>query len=778
MVKTIETIHLAFSVSGDYANHLGVTLYSIAKHHPNQPLEIHILSEDISRDHKESLEILAATFPTLSLHFIHVAQDSLNKINLSGDGLPHSAYYRLLLADLLPHIDKVIYLDVDILVKNSIVELWQTDISKVSLGVIREIDMYATSPDYPATIGLRDQHHYFNSGVLVMNLKKMRQEQSVSTLLETAKQYSSRLRYGDQDILNMVFKDDITLCDYSYNFTNWRLMYPEISVKEPAIIHFSGSKWTKPWMKKEDTFDYLSPYLKDYQNYKIEYLKIIQPMAKTVELYLEVHHSTQHLSECIESILRQTYVHFQLSIILDKPDREILELCSHFAEQDPRIKVLENIEQPVFQQYAQLINESKADYVSFIREQDILEENYLSEFIQLNQEVEAPIYLCNHLIYDENSSLFYFHHPLQDLNGKLSVDLTQPLISQQVVYLNHLWGKFLQREYAATQLKDYCGNLLKTSFYQDKQIGYCHKSLYKYRNEKQELISIVIAAYNVEQYLEECLESVLNQTYQHIEVILVNDGSTDQTAKIAEAFASRDQRLKVYHIENQGASVAKNTGIAHASGSYVVLVDSDDIISRDQVQTLYALAKQENADITMGHYYVYDENDGQFYYYPMDNSKDYELVSPHQAVERQAYWGHYNTADYIMTFCKLIKRSLFHGVSFPAGRRFDDDACTHKLFLKANKIVHTNQHLYTYRRRKNSIMTSGFNPSWVDDLIPVYEEKLIDCLLAQVPIGNIRQRYINILNDYKFLLEHGGYQDSDQYQQVLNKLGLVSNKKD
>lgn len=775
MVQTTETIHLAFSVSGDYANHLGVTLYSIAKHHPNQSLDVHILSEDISRDHKENLEKLAASYPTLTLHLINVEKYSLNNIQLSDDGLPHSAYYRFLLPDLLPDIDKVIYLDVDILVKKSIVSLWQTDISKVSLGVIKEIDMYATSPDYPASIGLTDQHHYFNSGVLVMNLKKMRKEQSVFKLLETTKQYSSKLRYGDQDILNMVFKDDILLCDYSYNFTNWRLMYPEISDQEPAIIHFSGSKWTKPWMKKEDTFDYLAPYLEDYQSYKIEYLNILQPEAKTIELFLEVHQG-HHVAECIESILRQTYVHFQVSLILDKVTPETLELCSRFAEKDKRIKLLKKVKQPVFQQYGQLIEESQADYISFVREQDILEENYLSEFIQLSQEVEAPIYLSNYLIYDENSSLFYFHHPLQDHDGNLSVELTQPLSYQQENYLEHLWGKFLQREYAASQLKDYCGNLRKTSFYQDKKIGYCHQTLYKYRNEKQELISIVIAAYNVERYLEECLESVLNQTYQHIEVILVNDGSTDQTADIAKEFANRDQRLKVIHIENQGASVAKNTGISHTKGSYVVLVDSDDIISRDQVQVLYDLAKRENADITMGHYYVYDENDGRFYYYPMDHSRDYELVSPHQAVERQAYWQHYNTANYIMTFCKLIKRSLFQDVSFPIGRRFDDDACTHKLFLKANKIVHANQHLYTYRRRRNSIMTSGFNLSWVDDLIPVYEEKLIDCLLAQVPIGSVRQRYLNILNEYKYLMERGGYQDSDQYQQVLSKLQLVSNE--
>ncbi|HEM5148223.1 TPA: glycosyltransferase [Streptococcus suis] len=768
-------IHIAFSVAGKYADYVGTAIYSILKHNAESSIKFYILHQEIEAEYKRNLEQLMTHFQNATIQFVKIENQYLEKIKPAKDGLHISTYYRFLLAELLPDVNKVLYLDVDVLIRGEIRTLWNTDLSTASLGVSREIDIYAVCPEHVHSIGLEDHHNYFNAGVLLFNLQKLRSEQLDKLLLETAVSKSPELRFGDQDILNMIFKDDCVLFSYVYNFTNWRLMWPEISDQKPAIIHFSGSKWTKPWMKKEDTFDYLAPYLEDYQSYKIEYLNILQPEAKTIELFLEVHQG-HHVAECIESILRQTYVHFQVSLILDKVTPETLELCSRFAEKDKRIKLLKKVKQPVFQQYGQLIEESQADYISFVREQDILEENYLTEFIQLSQEVEAPIYLSNYLIYDENSSLFYFHHPLQDHDGDLSVELTQQLIYQQENYLNHLWGKFLQREYAATQLKDYCGNLRKTSFYQDKKIGYCHQSLYTYRNENQELISIVIAAYNVEQYLEECLESVLNQTYQHIEVILVNDGSTDQTADIAEAFASRDQRLKVIHIENQGASVAKNTGIAHASGSYVVLVDSDDIISRDQVQVLYDLAKRENADITMGHYYVYDENDGRFYYYAMDHSRDYELVSPHQAVERQAYWQHYNTANYIMTFCKLIKRSLFQDVSFPVGRRFDDDACTHKLFLKANKIVHTNQHLYTYRRRRNSIMTSGFDLSWVDDLIPVYEEKLIDCLLAQVSISSVRQRYLNILNEYKYLMEQGGYQDSSQYQKVLNKLQLVSNE--
>ncbi|HFR3160621.1 TPA: glycosyltransferase family 2 protein, partial [Streptococcus suis] len=120
--------------------------------------------------------------------------------------------------------------------------------------------------------------------------------------------------------------------------------------------------------------------------------------------------------------------------------------------------------------------------------------------------------------------------------------------------------------------------------------------------------------------------------------------------------------------------------------------------------------------------------------------------------------------------CKLIKKTCFQGVKFPFGRKFDDDATTHKLFIKANKIVQINIYIYIYRRRKNSIMTSGFQLSWVDDFIPIYEEKIADCLLAQIPLKDIRLRYINILRDYKQYLEYQQLTDTKQYELILQKL--------
>lgn len=750
-----------------------MTLYSIAKHHPNQPLEIHILSEDISRDHKENLEKLAASYPTLTLHLINVEKDSLNNIQLSGDGLPHSAYYSFLFPDLLPDIDKVIYLDVDILVKKSIVSLWQTDISKVSLGVITEIDMYATSPDYSASIGLTDQHHYFNSGVLVMNLKKMRKEQPVFKLLETTKQYSSKLRYGDQDILNMVFKDDILLCNYSYNFTNWRLMYPEISDQEPAIIHFSGSKWTKPWMKKEDTFDYLAPYLEDYQSYKIEYLNILQPEAKTIELFLEVHQG-HHVAECIESILRQTYVHFQVSLILDKVTPETLELCSRFAEKDKRIKLLEKVKQPIFQQYGQLIEESQADYISFIREQDILEENYLSEFIQLSQQVQAPIYLSNYLIYDENSSLFYFHHPLQDHDGNLSVELTQPLSYQQENYLEHLWGKFLQREYAASQLKDYCGNLRKTSFYQDKKIGYCHQTLYKYRNEKQELISIVIAAYNVEQYLEECLENVLNQTYQHLEILLIDDGSTDNSKNICQTFTDADNRFRYIYQENQGVSAARNQGMNQMQGKYFCFVDSDDVLSEQFVEKLHRTAQEFSDQVVVGNYYKYLEKEQHFLYHNVPDYFRLEVISKQDCIKAQCHQVLASGNNFVTVWGTLYHRSLVENISFPLGKLAEDEAVNHKFYLHADRVAFHNEDLYLYRVRENSIMT---NPDLylklIHDSLDAFGEKIKDICLAGLEPTDMVNFYQHYLQVHCHNLEQLNLANSPLYNRIKEQLSLI-----
>ncbi|WP_223715395.1 glycosyltransferase family 2 protein, partial [Streptococcus pneumoniae] len=109
--------------------------------------------------------------------------------------------------------------------------------------------------------------------------------------------------------------------------------------------------------------------------------------------------------------------------------------------------------------------------------------------------------------------------------------------------------------------------------------------------------------YNVENYLEECIQSVLNQTYTNLDIVLVNDGSTDASAEICARFAEIDGRVRVFHTENRGAALSKNFGVTQALGEYVLFVDSDDIAEKRMVETLYRQVEETGADIVIGNYF-------------------------------------------------------------------------------------------------------------------------------------------------------------------------------
>ena len=114
-----------------------------------------------------------------------------------------------------------------------------------------------------------------------------------------------------------------------------------------------------------------------------------------------------------------------------------------------------------------------------------------------------------------------------------------------------------------------------------------------------DLISVIIPIYNVEQYLKECLESVINQTYRNLEIILVDDGSKDKSGKICDEYKNKDERIKVVHKENGGLSDARNAGMKIATGKYIQFIDSDDFIDKDMIETLYNLIIENEADISM-----------------------------------------------------------------------------------------------------------------------------------------------------------------------------------
>lgn len=296
-----------------------------------------------------------------------------------------------------------------------------------------------------------------------------------------------------------------------------------------------------------------------------------------------------------------------------------------------------------------------------------------------------------------------------------------------------------------------------------------------------ELISVIVPVYNVENYLQECLGSILSQTYQHLEIILVDDGSTDGSGQICEDYASRDSRIRVYHQVNTGVSAARNLALSQVTGSYVTIVDADDGIHETFIQELYDNLKAHQADIAVSNYYKYSEFDGRFYFHNLDRDDLVEVLTPQGCMDYQCDIKDYIGMAFIPVWGKLYRTDLFDGIDFPVGSIIDDEIVTHKLFLKANKIVLVNKNHYLYRVRPGSAMTTGDHyRRRVQDSLRAFEIKLTDMALAGLDTSLMTRRFAYLLWDFKQnLLARGeASADSPLFRQVTQKLELFNKYQD
>lgn len=216
------------------------------------------------------------------------------------------------------------------------------------------------------------------------------------------------------------------------------------------------------------------------------------------------------------------------------------------------------------------------------------------------------------------------------------------------------------------------------------------------------LISIIVPIYKVENYLERCIESILNQTYKDIEIILVDDGSPDKCGEICDNYAMRDNRIKVIHKQNGGLSEARNFGIDIANGEYILFIDSDDFIDKNMCEFLINEAKENDSDIVMCNYYIVKENE---YFINKMLVTDNRISLTNLEMMKIFFLKGYR--ETLITWNKLYRRKLFYtnkNIRFPVGRLNEDIFTTYRLYYVANKIVVINKPLYYYVLRKESIM--------------------------------------------------------------------------
>lgn len=302
-------------------------------------------------------------------------------------------------------------------------------------------------------------------------------------------------------------------------------------------------------------------------------------------------------------------------------------------------------------------------------------------------------------------------------------------------------------------------------------------------------VSIVIPVFNTEKYLKKCINSILSQTYNNIEIILVDDGSTDSSSEICDRFREKDSRIVVIHKKNGGQSEARNIGIDIATGEYITFIDSDDYVTKDYIHFLLSLILENDAEISIASFYYVVSNK------EINNeTKEFAVMSPEIAIKRMLLDDGFDMGPW----AKMYKTEFFRKIKFPEGKFFEDSLTTYQIFAESNKIVFESKAVYYYINHEDSTVNQSFSPKKLD-LIEMNKEmeKFIAKKYPNLTLEahrrvvwayfstlnqvlksedlNIKNRYISelkgrILNEKKFILSNSFVPKRDKIGYLLLRL--------
>lgn len=250
------------------------------------------------------------------------------------------------------------------------------------------------------------------------------------------------------------------------------------------------------------------------------------------------------------------------------------------------------------------------------------------------------------------------------------------------------------------------------------------------------LLSVIIPIYNVEPYLDRCMESIVNQTYKNLEIIMVDDGSPDNCPELCEVWSKKDNRIKVVHKENGGLSDARNVGISVATGEYIAFVDSDDFVDLDMYRYMIDALEKNDADISTCGRYSYRNGEVSQKHIAANEI----VLTPIQAIDELLRGGLIEEA----AWDKIYKKKLFDGIVFPVGEINEDLPIMPLLFEKANKIVCTGKALYYYCDNLGSITHEAYNEK--KRVVPKHINEVSDYIGKKYPelkdaVGEFQGRY-------------------------------------
>lgn len=261
-------------------------------------------------------------------------------------------------------------------------------------------------------------------------------------------------------------------------------------------------------------------------------------------------------------------------------------------------------------------------------------------------------------------------------------------------------------------------------------------------------ISVIVPVYNVEKYLHRCIDSIIHQTYQNLEIILIDDGSPDNCGNICDEYAHKDRRIKVVHKENGGLSDARNVGIENATGMYLAFLDSDDWVHNTYIEVLYNLLTNYEADISVCNFYKVSSSDNL-----SGLSQNSHGIITYTNLEALHQLYDENYLQMIVAWGKLFNKKLFEGIIFPVGKIHEDEFLVYKVLYRASKIVYTSEQLVFYFQRPESIVGEGFKLKNRLDALEAHEER--NQFYREIGANNlVAKNCYRIFSIYKSIFHH------------------------
>lgn len=281
----------------------------------------------------------------------------------------------------------------------------------------------------------------------------------------------------------------------------------------------------------------------------------------------------------------------------------------------------------------------------------------------------------------------------------------------------------------------------------------------------EDKISVLITVYNKGQYLDQCIDSVVKQNYQNWELILVDDGSTDNSLAIAQKWLDKDTRIRLVQQDHQGACAARNRVIELARGDYYFFLDADDFLNKDCLSKLHQAIKEEKVDVAAANYYIL--RDGWFYFHLVRKEyyqKKFSIKDWFSKMPNHTENG--NDLVFVCLWGKLFSKKLFTNLLIPKDKKIDDAYTTWKLYLQANAIVYCNFEGYCYRTNESSLINT-VKKFTVEDV----EEQFAMLAMIGFPLTEIKNSYSYQLNKVRNdALKNGDY---GAYKDACLKLSLI-----